>query len=414
MNELNEPISQPILQVENLGKTYFQYRSEVARVASWFGLPAKPAVEHCVLQGISFSINPGEAIGIVGQNGAGKSTLLKIVTGTQRPTTGSVQLFGKVGSILELGMGFNPEFTGRQNAYHSAGLMGFSKTEIESFMSEIESFAEIGDYFDQPVNTYSSGMQMRVAFSVITASRPELLIVDEALSVGDTYFQHKSFNRIRDFQKQGSSLLLVSHDASVIQSLCNRAILLEKGKVIKDDDPESVMDYYNALTAQRENSIVRTKQLENGKTQTLSGTGEATIIDIALIDEEDERVKVVNVGQSVCLRIVIQAQMELPELVVGYLIKDRLGQPIFGTNTYYLNNTLLKVEANEEIKLDLKFSINLGVGHYSIAVAIHADHSHVSKNYEWRDLALLFEVINTDKDKFIGVGWMPPTMEYHR
>lgn len=407
-------MSQPVLQVENLGKTYFQYRSEVARILSWFGMPSNPAIQHCVLQGVSFTIEPGEAVGIVGHNGAGKSTLLKIVTGTQLPTTGQVRANGRIGSILELGMGFNPEFTGRQNAYHSAGLMGFPKADIDKAMVDIANFAEIGEYFDQPVNTYSSGMQLRVAFAVITAFRPELLIVDEALSVGDAYFQHKSFSRIRDFQKQGTSLLLVSHDRTAIQSLCNRAILLERGKVIKDGDPESVMDYYNALTAQKENSIVRTQQLENGKIQTLSGTGEATISDIALIDEKGERVEVVNVGQSICLRIVVQAQMDLPELVVGYLIKDRLGQPIFGTNTYHLNNTLLKVEANEEIKLDLKFSINLGVGHYSIAVAIHADHSHVSKNYEWRDLALLFEVINTDKDEFVGVGWLPPTMEYHR
>lgn len=407
-------MSQPVLQVENLGKTYFQYRSEVARILSWFGMPSNPAVQHCVLRGVSFTIEPGEAVGIVGHNGAGKSTLLKIVTGTQLPTTGRVQTNGRIGSILELGMGFNPEFTGRQNAYHSAGLMGFPKADIDKAMADIASFAEIGEYFDQPVNTYSSGMQLRVAFAVITAFRPELLIVDEALSVGDAYFQHKSFSRIRDFQKQGTSLLLVSHDRTAIQSLCNRAILLEKGNVIKDGDPESVMDYYNALTAKKENSIVRTKQLENGKIQTLSGTGEAIVSDIALIDEKGERVEVVNVGQSVCLRIVVQAQVDLPELVVGYLIKDRLGQPIFGTNTYHLNNTLLKVKANEEIKFDLKFSINLGVGYYSIAVAIHADHSHVSKNYEWRDLALLFEVINTDKDEFVGVGWMPPRMEYHR
>ncbi len=407
-------MNKPILQVENLGKTYFQYRSEVARVASWFGLPAKPAVQHCVLQGVSFSINPGEAIGIVGQNGAGKSTLLKIITGTQRPTTGQIQVNGRIASILELGMGFNPDFTGRQNAYHSAGLMGFSQAAIEARMPEIESFAEIGEYFDQAVTTYSSGMQMRVAFSVVTAFRPDLLIVDEALSVGDTYFQHKSFERIRQFQREGTSLLLVSHDRSAIQSLCNRAILLEYGHIIKDGDPESVMDYYNALIAKKEDSKVRTRQLSSGKTQTLSGTGEAIISDVVLLDEEGKPSEALNVGQQVCLRVGVTAQANLPELVIGYVIKDRLGQPIFGTNTHYLKNTLLEIASGEKIEIDFSFLANIGPGTYSVAIAIHTGDSHVANNYEWRDLALVFEVVNIDKKEFVGVAWMPPKMKYHR
>ncbi len=407
-------MNSPVLQVENLSKTYVQYRSEVSRVLSLIGLPAQPVAKSHVLQDVSFSVKPGDAIGIVGQNGAGKSTLLKIVTGTQEPTAGSVRVNGRIGSILELGMGFNPDFTGRQNAFHSAGLMGFAQAEIESVIADIESFAEVGDYFDQPVNTYSSGMQMRVAFSVITAFRPALLIVDEALSVGDTYFQHKSFSRIREFQEQGSALLLVSHDRSAIQTLCNRAILLEQGKVIQDGEPEFVMDYYNALIANKENSTVRIRQLENGKTQTLSGTGEATLVDVDLLNEDSEPVEMLNVGESVCLRVVVNAHVDLPELVVGYAIKDRLGQCVFGTNTHHLRNTLRNVSANEKIKVDFFFSANLGPGTYSVAVAMHAGHSHVAKNYEWRDLALVFDVININRDKFVGVGWMPPKMEYHR
>lgn len=407
-------MNNPVLQVENLSKTYVQYRSEVARVLSLLGLPSQPSAKSHVLKGLSFSVQPGDAVGIVGQNGAGKSTLLKIVTGTQQPTTGSVHVNGRIGSILELGMGFNPDFTGRQNAFHSAGLMGFSQPEIESVMENIEDFAEVGAYFDQPVNTYSSGMQMRVAFSVITAFRPALLIVDEALSVGDTYFQHKSFSRIREFQEQGSALLLVSHDRSAIQSLCNRAILLDKGAVIQDGNPEFVMDYYNALIANKENNTVRTRQLENGKTQTLSGTGEARIVDVDLLNEKNEPVETLNVGELVCLRVVVSAQVDLPDLVVGYAIKDRLGQCVFGTNTHHLGNPLRNVRAKEKIKVDFRFLANLGPGTYSIAIAMHADRSHVSKNYEWRDLALVFDVVNIDRDEFVGVGWMPPKMEYHR
>lgn len=404
-------MSRPVLQVSNVGKAYRQYHSEISRVLSWFGLPAKPAIEHWVLRGVSFEVMPGETVGIVGQNGAGKSTLLKLITGTQQPSEGTITSNGRIAAILELGIGFNPEFTGRQNAYHSARLMGFSQNALDRVMPQIETFAEIGDYFDHPVSTYSSGMQMRVAFSVVTAFRPEVLIVDEALSVGDTYFQHKSFSRIREFQQQGTTLLIVSHDRGAIQSLCNRAILLEKGLILKDGDPEVVVDYYNALIAEKENSTVQVKQLENGKTQTVSGTGEATIAKLALLSEKGERIEVVSVGQPVILSITVKAKAPIPELVVGYLIKDRLGQPIFGTNTYHLKQVLTNVVPEEVVRFNFRFFASIGPGTYSIAISLHSADTHVAKNYEWRDLALIFEVVNVDQNKFVGVGWMPPKVE---
>ncbi|HES76002.1 MAG TPA: ABC transporter ATP-binding protein, partial [bacterium] len=174
----------PVLEVNNIGKAYRDYGGEWRRVLSWFGLPLKPRAEHWTLRDISFSIHPGEAVGIVGQNGTGKSTLLKIITGTLKPSTGHVRLHGSIAAILELGMGFHPELTGRQNAFHAAGLMGYSREQINAVIGDIEAFAEIGEYFDQPVRTYSSGMHVRVAFSVATAFRPDILIIDEALSVG--------------------------------------------------------------------------------------------------------------------------------------------------------------------------------------------------------------------------------------
>lgn len=404
-------MNMPVLQVENVGKTYAQYRSELARVLSWFGLPAKPAVQHCVLQDVSFSIAPGEAVGIVGQNGAGKSTLLKIVTGTQLPTTGYVQVNGRTGSILELGMGFNPDFTGRQNAYHSAGLMGFSQAEIETVMPTIEGFAEIGEYFDQAVNTYSSGMQMRVAFSVITAFRPDLLIVDEALSVGDTYFQHKSFNRIREFQETGTALLIVSHDRSVIQSLCNRAVLLDHGKVVKDGNPEAVMDYYNALIAEKENATIKVQTLPDGKVQTISGTGEASVTAISLLDDQGNPVEFVNVGDSASLKIEVKINQNLPVLVLGYMIKDRLGQTMYGTNTWHTKQIAHNLIQGDCLTFHIRFLMNLGPGTYSISTALVSTETHMADNYEWRDLACVFEVVNIDKAKFAGSVWLHPTIE---
>ncbi|HEY8385294.1 MAG TPA: ABC transporter ATP-binding protein, partial [Porticoccaceae bacterium] len=231
------------ITVTNLGKAYKVYPTRFARLKEWLLPFATPRhTLKWVLQDISFSVNPGEAVGIIGVNGAGKSTLLKIITGTTQPTTGSVHITGRVAALLELGMGFHPDFTGRQNVFMAGQLLGYTVEEITALMPEIEAFAEIGDYIDQPVRVYSSGMQMRLAFSVATAHRPDVLIVDEALSVGDAYFQHKSFDRIREFRRQGTTLLIVSHDKQAIQSICDRAILLNAGKIAMQGEPEAVMD----------------------------------------------------------------------------------------------------------------------------------------------------------------------------
>ncbi|MGY2339212.1 ABC transporter ATP-binding protein [Pseudomonas sp. SDO5532_S415] len=403
-----------LLTVDNLGKAYRTYASELQRVGRWFGLKFSPREEHWVLKNISFSINPGEAIGIVGQNGAGKSTLLKMITGTLQPTEGSVRVNGRIAAILELGMGFTPDLTGRQNVYHAAGLMGFSAEKISGVIGEIEAFAEIGSYFDEPVRTYSSGMQMRVAFAVATAVRPEILIVDEALAVGDSYFQHKSFDRIREFQAQGTTLLIVSHDRGSIQALCNRAILLEKGAVLKDGKPEEVMDFYNALIAEKENSTVQLRELEDGSIQTRSGTGEASIESVTLHNTAGDPIEYVSVGESVSLRIKTKINSAIPELVVGYLIKDRLGQPVFGTNSHHLGCKIDNLEAGEALSYSFTFAANLGVGSYSVAVALHTSGSHLSRNYEWMDLTLVFNVVNLLQSEFVGLAWMPPSVECSR
>ena len=394
-----------------LGKAYRRWNSEWMRAASWFGLPVQPAEQYWALRNIDFSIAPGEAVGIVGQNGAGKSTLLKLITGTARATEGEVLRTGRVAAILELGMGFNADLTGRQNAYHSAGLMGYSQAEIDRAMPDIESFAEIGAYFDEPVRTYSSGMQMRVAFSVATAFRPDLLIIDEALSVGDTYFQHKSFDRIRQFQKEGTSLLIVSHDRTAIQTLCGRAILLEKGRVIRDGAPDEVMDFYNALIAERENSVLRESEHESGRVQIVSGTGEAIVESISLHDDSGAPIEQVELGADVELRITVLARDDIPRLVLGYMIKDRLGQPIFGTNTHHTEQALQHVRAGQRLTYRIRFPMRVGTGTYSVSTALVSTDTHLTNNYEWRDLALIFTVSNFNQPHFVGSSWLPPAIE---
>lgn len=401
------------ITVANLGKAYKQYPTRWSRLAEWV-LPGR-TVRHAlkwVLQDINFTVNPGEAVGIIGINGAGKSTLLKMITGTTQPSTGSVHITGRVAALLELGMGFHPDFTGRQNVSMAGQLLGYSVEEIARLMPDIEAFAEIGDYIDQPVRVYSSGMQMRLAFSVATALRPDVLIVDEALSVGDSYFQHKCFDRIRAYRKKGTTLLIVSHDKGSIQSLCDRAILLNGGRLEMEGEPEAVMDYYNAMLAERGNKTVRQQMTDDGKVQTVSGTGEAVIEEVMLQNEQGEQLEIVNVGQPVTLKVVARITSDIPELVLGYMIKDRLGQPVFGTNTYHLQRKMEMVKKGDTVVFLVHFAAHLGQGTYSVAIALHTTDTHISKNYEWRDLALVFNVINVDKDVFVGVAWLPPTVEY--
>jgi lipopolysaccharide transport system ATP-binding protein len=388
-----------LLKVGNLGKAFRTYKSEWQRFASWFGIAVKLKEEHWVLRNINFKIQSGESIGIVGQNGTGKSTLLKMIVGTLQPSEGEVEVNGRIAAILELGMGFDSELTGRQNTYHGLGLMGFSHAEIEKVLPDLESFAEIGGYFDEPVRTYSSGMQMRLAFSVATAYRPEILIVDEALSVGDAYFQHKSFNRIREFQKEGTTLLIVSHDRNAIQNLCDRAIFLENGSIAKDGIPEAVFDFYNAIIAEKENRTVKVKQLSDGKTQTTSGTGEVKVESVTLYN--------IAVGELVELHIFVKVCQPVESLVMGYAIKERLGQVCFGTNTWHTDQVVLNLSPGDVYKFIVRFPANFGVGSYSISIALHDKETHLTKNYGWNDLVLVFNVFNNSKNIFQGLSWLP-------
>lgn len=403
------------ISVRNLGKAYKQYPSRWSRLAEWMIPFSKPRHKmKWVLQDLNFTIQAGEAVGIVGINGAGKSTLLKMITGTTQATAGNVEVTGRVAALLELGMGFHPDFTGRQNAIMAGQLLGLSVEALNQLMPEIEAFAEIGDYIDQPVRVYSSGMQMRLAFSVATAQRPDILIVDEALSVGDSYFQHKSFDRIREYSQQGTTLLIVSHDKGAVQGICDRAILLNAGRLAMEGDPEAVMDYYNAMLAERGRLTVRQEVDQDGRIKTTSGTGEATIESAELLNAQNEAVEVIGVGQTVRIRVRVNAHADLPELVLGYMIKDRLGQPVFGTNSHHLRQPTEHVRQGEHLEYVFDFDANLGVGSYSVALALHTADTHVGQNFEWRDRAIVFNVINIDKDPFVGAAWLPTTLKCDR
>eukprot|EP01034_Spumella_vulgaris_P035251 gene35251-43466_t len=368
------------LHVHQLGKAYKQYHSRWGRLAEWL-LPFRGARhrEKWVIQGVSFTL--------------------------------AVTISGRVAALLELGMGFHPDFTGRQNTFMAGQLLGMTVPEITTLMPEIEAFAGIGDYMDQPVRVYSSGMQMRLAFSVATAHRPDVLIVDEALSVGDAYFQHKSFERIREFRRLGTTLLIVSHDRAAMQSICDRAILLDGGRLARQGTPEEVMDYYNALLAERDGSRVQQMAAPEGRVQTTSGTGEAHVLDVTLRNEQDQVQELFNVGvpAQLCVRVAVHAP--LPRLVLGYMIKDRLGHEVFGTNTHHLGMPVLDLVPGQTLEYRFHFPLNLGPGSYSVTTALTANETHLAHNYEWRDLAALFIVTNMNRREFIGSSWLEPRVE---
>lgn len=401
------------MQLTQVSKAYKQYPSRLAQLLEWIDPRNKERhVKRWVLQDIDVTMRTSESIGIIGMNGAGKSTLLKIVTGTTQATQGTVEVRGHVAALLELGLGFHPDFTGRQNVFMAGQLLGLSYEELVNLMPEIEAFAEIGEYIDLPLRVYSSGMQMRLAFSVATAKRPDILIIDEALSVGDAHFVHKSFARIKEFKAAGTSLLLVSHDQNAIQSLCDRAILLNASRIAAEGDPETVFDYYNVLIADQDALTVRQSINQEGRVQTISGTGEASIESVRLCDQSGRSIEVVHVGESVMLCVDVLVKQAVACLVLGYSIKDRLGQVMYGTNTALSKQTLDNVQAGDRFRFSIEFDATLGPGSYSVQLALVGSETHLEQNFEWRDLALVFHVIqNTGDAAFVGCNWMNPHIE---
>jgi lipopolysaccharide transport system ATP-binding protein len=409
-------MSDVVLKISDLGKCYKTYRSNLARFASWFGFSAQHKHEYWAVMDVNFSLRRGEALAIIGQNGAGKSTLLKLITGTIRSSTGSVQINGRISAILELGLGFNPDFTGRQNVYLAGGLMGLSTTELGALMPSIKEFAEIGEFFEQPLRVYSSGMQARLAFAVATAVRPDVLIIDEILSVGDSYFQHKSFARIRDFSEQGTSILLVTHGLSDVRTLCDRVILLDSGCQIGYGPSDEVIDYYGALIADKEAKAgIRQIRKANGVVETRSGSLKAIVKSFSVHDAiSGSEVSVVQVGQRINIQVVIQVKENIERLVVGILIRDRTGHVVWGTNTWHTRQIIDGPQAGESYFAQFVVPLNLGVGSYSFTYNLVSTETLLENNYESADNFMVLEVINTSLPIFAGTTWLDPKISISR
>jgi lipopolysaccharide transport system ATP-binding protein len=392
--------------VENLGKAFKHYRSRWDRLAEWVSPRGAPRHEQrWILRGLDFAVQRGETVGIVGRNGAGKSTLLKLLTGTMLASEGRAQVHGRVAALLELGMGFHGDFTGSQNAVVAGQLMGLQQSEVVKRLPEIAAFAEIGKAMDEPLRTYSSGMQMRLAFSVATAVEPEILIVDEALSVGDAYFQHKCFRRIREFKRRGVTLLFVSHDPLAVKSLCDRAILIEGGRIALDASPDQVLDYYNALIALDEAQIAEHEAHVSSSTdRTRSGDGRLRIATVELV-RGGCTVEAMTTGETVTIRVRFDAMDAVADITAGFLIRDRVGNEIFGTNTKLLGTGISPVAPGETRVVDFQLpACPLAPGSYNVSVALHSAERHLDDNYDWWDHALTFEVHSPELERdFSGV-----------
>jgi lipopolysaccharide transport system ATP-binding protein len=398
-----------MIAVHQLGKRYKRYRRRWARLGEWLsGGRWAPYESRWVLRGVSFDVRAGEAVGVVGANGAGKSTLLKILAGTTWPSSGSFAVGGRVAALLELGLGFHPDFSGRQNAVIGCQMLGMGPADVRARLPEIADFAELDDAFDEPLRSYSTGMQMRLAFSVATAVRSDVLIVDEALSVGDAYFQHKSIHRIRAFREQGTTVLFVSHDLAAVTSLCDRALLLDQGALVHQGPPDAVIDYYNALVAQREGAAdIRQSGGAHGHTVTRSGSGLARIAAVDITDAAAQPRQVFRVGDvaRLCCRVDFFTAVDRP--TVGILIRDRLGNHVFGTNSYHLERFVPQVAPGDSLLATFTVSLNIGPGSYSVSVAVHTERTHHAQNFDWWDRALVFEVVPNESYHFIGTARLP-------
>lgn len=396
------------ISIANLSKSYRIFAHPGDRIKQVFAFGrTKYFREFNALKNITFSVKRGETVGIIGRNGSGKSTLLQLACGILKPTSGFSSIKGRVSALLELGAGFNPEFTGRENVYFQAAILGIPKDTIDQRFQEIAEFADIGEFIDQPVRTYSSGMFVRLAFSVAIHVQPDVLIVDEALSVGDAAFQHKSMNRVQELISSGASLLLVSHDRHLITSICQRCILLDRGELLMDGLPTEVFDYYRALTAAGSGTIHQS-YLSSGQSQVISGSGEARVENVCIRNSTGVEVNLIDVGKSISLQIKARTTEYIPILVIGISIRDKLGHIVFNTNSNCFRNSPVNIKANSRLTFTFDLVINMGPGNYSISTYLTSTNDQLKNNYESRELAYLFEVTNELQDYFFGSAWLQP------
>jgi len=416
------------ISLKNVSKCFKRYARPVDRLKEILLPGTSRTSEFWALRDINLEIEKGQTVGLVGRNGSGKSTLLQMIARTLTPTTGEVAIRGRVSALLELGSGFNPEFTGRQNVFFNARLLGLGQQEIEDKFDDIAGFADIGSFIEQPVKTYSSGMYVRLAFAVAVNVEPEILIVDEALAVGDIVFQHRCMRKMRSLMDSGVTTLFVSHDSGAIKTLCNSAVMIDAGKIYASGNPNSVIIKYMKLVTESElglvnseNDIDDTENTVVGASSSLSnqpfnkkseqnpqnqktrrGSKKALIDNIQLFhqcgDEADES-PIFGFNEQVKLLVDLQVYQELQDCIIGFFVCDKNGNELIGSNTIEENQPIGKLISGTKLQIEFTFKLPLRPSSYSLTVA--GAENYTAMTFDWIDNAAVFQVLPPDTGKRI-------------
>lgn len=401
------PLATANIRVEALRKTFKRFARPVDRLKEVLTGRSQHKV-HVALDDISFCVAEGEVLGVLGKNGAGKSTLLKLMTGVLLPDSGNIDIQGRVTGLLELGTGFNPDLSGADNITANALMLGMSHAEIAQQRDAIVEFSELGDFIHEPLRTYSSGMVMRLGFAIAIHARPACLLVDEALSVGDGYFQQKCMQRIRQFKHEGGAILFVSHDLNAIKILCDRAIVIDGGRLLHTGDPESAVNLYNRLMGEQ----AAEEEQRHLAGADAYGTGEVVVTrcDARGLDSGGF---ILASGETLEIQLHLEARRTLEDVALGVLIRDRFGQDVFGQNTHQHQGAFAMVEG-ETREMRVVIKADIAPGKYTLSVALHSSDHHLEECYWWHDSVQQFEVAGYRHSKFSGVCRLPCRFEVGR
>ncbi len=423
------------IEVINLTKIYRLYNSPKDRLREMISLNGK-SFHHdfYALNDVSFNIEKGRTVGIVGQNGSGKSTLLKIICGVLQPTSGSVGVKGRIASLLELGAGFNPEFTGRENVYMNGALTGFNREEMGRRFPEIEAFAEIGEFIDQPVKIYSSGMYVRLAFAAAVKIDPEILIVDEALSVGDALFQAKCFAKFKEFTEQGITIVFVTHDLSLVTTYCDQALLIDQGTLVAQGKPKPVVDEYNRLLVSRSrvtsttetvsNDQIASEQLSPSKeiewqglftvnpNENRYGTKKAEILEAGIFTLDHKPIQLLEQNREYFIKVKVRHNENMPAAITAFTIKDLKGTILCGANTYFQDVKIGHLEAGEVILVTFRQQIKVNPGDYLLSVGAAAYEGEEYVVYDRRFDYMAIQILSDKRS--VGLFDVESIIEWER
>jgi ABC-type polysaccharide/polyol phosphate transport system ATPase subunit len=429
------------IQIKNVSKTYRIYGKPTDRLKQIIHKKGKYYKDFVALRPLSLEIFKGEAVGIIGRNGSGKSTLLQMIAGTLSPTTGDISVDGRVAALLELGSGFNPEFTGRENIYLNGAILGVSKEEMDTQLDEILKFADIGDFIDQPVKTYSSGMYVRLAFAVSINVNPEILIVDEALSVGDGRFQLKCYEKIKSLKESGKTILVVSHDLQTIRQICDRVVLIDRGDLLEVGNPNDVVNHYTKILFSNTQSnsqdddveeISEREEVISGPQKEVKEFAGANALDKDISKEyrygdyrgiineffirnlEREQVTSITTGEDVEVEFIVKANEFIAQPIYALTIKSIKGLEVYGTNSYFQDYPFKPLSKDEEISITFKQKMSLIPGDYYISLGfvelVDGDIIPLDRRYDVAEL----KILPNHGDRSFGIANLESAIEINK